>query len=102
MAGDAVALISVEPGPPLALEVSEDLPPPVELTVDAPPGALVVLYSDGLTDRRGGTGTELDIWALLDAVRDRRDPAGLADALVEAADSAGHAEDDTSVLVGRV
>jgi serine phosphatase RsbU (regulator of sigma subunit) len=61
-----------------------------------------VLYSDGLIDRRTTDGSEIDINALLTATSHLATPAQLADGLIEAAELAGAADDDTTVLVSRV
>lgn len=92
----------LEPGPPLALETTDGLPPPVELIMATPTGALLALYSDGVTERRGCAGAELEVGVLLAAAVGARTPAELADALVAAAEQAGPAEDDTSVLAARL
>jgi hypothetical protein len=96
------ARLEVEPGPPLALETADRLRPPRELVASLPAGAVVVLYSDGLTDRRTTDGREVDINALLAAVAHLSTPGEIADALLAAADDAGAADDDTTVLVSRV
>lgn len=105
LAGNGAVQLAVEPGPPLALETSDGLPPLPELETAAPAGGLLVLYTDGLTDRRGPNRAELDIAALLATHRTEAvdtTPSRLADALVAAADAAGPAADDTSVLVSRL
>jgi serine phosphatase RsbU (regulator of sigma subunit) len=66
-----------------------------------PTGTLVVLYSDGLVERRGVGAADLDVRALVTAARGST-PAEVADGLVAAADAAGQAADDTSVLVSRL
>jgi hypothetical protein len=100
--GPALQPLPIEPGPPLALETADGRAQPAELRSAVPAGAMVVLYSDGLTDRRGGHGAELDVADLLAGAGAAGSPGELADALVAAADAAGRVEDDTTVLVSRV
>jgi hypothetical protein len=100
LTADGVVEVAVEVGPPLALETYDALPLLAEARVPVPAGALLVLYSDGLVDRRGSGDTDLSVAALLASVRG--EPAEVAAALVAAADAAGRATDDTSVLVSRV
>jgi hypothetical protein len=59
---------------------------------------MLVLYTDGLTDRRGAQGSDV-VTLLAPAASGRLTPAEVVAALVLAADSVGPAEDDTSVLV---
>jgi hypothetical protein len=92
------APLELEPGQPLALETTELLPAPVEVAAHVPAGAMVVLYSDGLIDRRGPDRAELDIQVLVNATAGLTTPAAVAAALIDAADAAGPADDDTSVL----
>jgi hypothetical protein len=100
--GGVPDVLGVEPGPPLALETTDRLRPPRELVAPVPAEALVVLYSDGLTDRRTTHGRELDINELLVAAAHLATTAEIADALLAAADDAGPADDDTTVLVSRL
>jgi hypothetical protein len=97
------APLPVEPGAPLALETTAALPLLTELDVATEPG-LVVLYTDGLTDRRGPAGVEMEVLHLLAAVDAGAaiHPTSLADGLLAAAAAAGPAADDTSVLVSRI
>jgi serine phosphatase RsbU (regulator of sigma subunit) len=84
------------------------LPTYKEQTVELPPGAALVLYTDGLTDRRSradGSGhyTEAEAVALLrDAIVDASS-AGDASALALAAENAvpGDIDDDMAILVLR-
>ena len=96
--------LAVQPGAPLTLETNHGRLAVPELDAAAPAGALLVLYSDGLLDRRGPDGGELDVTALLEAAAGqlRSGPAAVADAVLAAADAAGPAEDDVSVLVNRL
>jgi hypothetical protein len=94
--------LAVEPGPPLALETTERLAVLPELTIAVEPGALLVLYTDGLTDRHGATGGEIDVRRLATAATGARSPAHAALAIVDAAEAVGAAEDDVSVLVARL
>lgn len=95
-------LLPVEPAPPLALSTAERLPTPAELVTRVPESALLVLYTDGLVDRRTAGGSELEIRCLLAAADDASAPADVADALIAAADAAGPADDDTAVVVSRL
>ena len=90
----------VEPGQPLALETGVGAACAVA-SFPVPAGALLVLQTDGLTDRRGPGGSrDVDLAALLPRpVPD--EPAALADALLRAADAVGPAQDDVTVLVVR-
>jgi hypothetical protein len=94
--------LGVEPGPPLALETTERLPVLRELTTVVEPGALLVLYTDGLTDRHGAEGGEIDVRRLAATAAGARSPAHAALAIVDAAEAEGPAEDDVSVLVARL
>jgi serine phosphatase RsbU (regulator of sigma subunit) len=84
------------------------LPTYKEQTVELPPGAALVLYTDGLTDRRSradGSGhyTEAEAVALLrDAILDAAS-GGDASALARAAENAvpGDIDDDMAILVLR-
>jgi serine phosphatase RsbU (regulator of sigma subunit) len=98
LAEDVQELLLV-PGPPLALETLPALPLPAEVAVELPPAALLVLYSDGLTDDRGDA--ELDPVVLGQAALGE-EPGAAADLLLAAADAAGPATDDVTVLVARL
>lgn len=63
-----------------------------------PPDALLLLHTDGLSDREGARGTEP--LALLHGV-EPRDPATVADLVLAAAERAGPATDDVAVMVVR-
>jgi hypothetical protein len=101
MTADGITELDLITAQPLALETTTELAAPVEWSGAVPAGAMLVLYSDGLIDRRGPDGTDLDVTVLL-AGTDAATPSGVADALVAAADAAGPAADDTSVLVSRL
>ena len=105
LVGDGTAReLALEPGAPLALETEALVPAGAEVTVLVDPGTLVVLYSDGLTERRGPGGSELAVQVLLDAAvaRAAAGPAAVADAVLHAANAAARGEDDTAVLVCRL
>lgn len=99
LTGSGVHEVPVEPGPPLAMETSGALPPLAEHCSPVPADALLVLYTDGLTDRRGAHG--IDGPALARAAAAARSPEEAATLLLAAAESAGAAVDDTSLLVAR-
>ncbi|MCA1712893.1 MAG: serine/threonine-protein phosphatase [Actinobacteria bacterium] len=96
---DAVVELPVVPGPPLALAALDALPPLAEHRALLPLGALLVLYTDGLTDDRGSV--ELDARELGRAAIGAL-PDQAASLLLAAADAAGPAVDDVSVLVARL
>jgi len=97
-AGRAVA-VDVEAGAPLALETVSAAPRP-ESTVEIPAGAVLLLHTDGLVERRAGHGVRLlDPVALATGLPDDLDTA--ADRLLAAADAVGPAEDDVSLLLAR-
>ena len=76
-------------------------PPPRAVTVPFPPGASLVLVTDGLVERRDRSLTE-GLALLLDvaATSDARSAAELADLLVDRFD-VGTADDDVAVVVVR-
>lgn len=87
--------------PPLAVRL-EHVPRP-QATADYRDGDTLVLYTDGLIERRG-EDIDAGLSRLVDAVRERRGlpPEELADGLLRAmADPAGQ-QDDISVLVARL
>lgn len=91
--------VAVDPGPPLVLELdgSAGL---VDAVGAVPVGALLVLYTDGLTDHRGPDGADLDAVSLAEAAGvGAASPEQAATLLLAAADAAGPAVDDTTVLV---
>lgn len=101
MTRDGLRELDVEPGPPLALDTAIGPLRLAEWTGAPAADALLVLYTDGLVDRRGPQASDLDIAALLRGAP-ATTPAELADALIAAAEAAGPAADDTSVLVSRL
>ena len=96
--------LALEPGAPLALETEALVPAGAEVSAAVEDGTLVVLYSDGLTERRGPGGAELPVEVLLTAAASAASggPAAVADAMLDAANAAGRPEDDTAVLVCRL
>ncbi len=97
--GDATFLEEAG-GPPLAAVEEQDPHPKAE--VPFPRGATLVLYTDGLVERRDRTLDE-GLAALRDAVRGHRglDVERLADAILGDLTPAGAAPDDTALVVAR-
>ena len=89
--------LEVPIGVPLGLETG---PEPAYATAHAvlPPGALLLLHTDGLGDREGARGTEP-----LDLLRGVPfgDPAEVADLVLAAAARVGPAADDVALMVVR-
>lgn len=96
----AVTALDVEPGLPLALAGSDPAGRPVR-TGCLPVGAVVVLWTDGLTERRSPHGASMVEAGELVAGRAVRDLEVLADEVLLAAASAGAAGDDVSLLLAR-
>lgn len=97
--GRPAVLLEVEPGPPLGvLPSSYD-----EVTVDLPVGTLVVLYSDGLVERRDESLTcGLERLRLVAEHAARlTDLEQVADDILEAMGLAGGGDDDIALLVLR-
>jgi hypothetical protein len=92
-------VVAVEPGPPLALEGGRpQARPEAEATLAA--RAAVLLHTDGLVERRTGRTVALvDPRQLAHGLP--HDLEAAADALLAAADAAGAAHDDVSVLLAR-
>lgn len=90
--------LAVRPGPPLALESGHD-ETWEQTRVDLPPGAVLLLHTDGLTDREGSRGT--DPLLLVPDPPALDDLAALAAGVLAAADRLGPAVDDVSLLVVR-
>lgn len=91
--------LTVQPGPPLALEAAT---PAVhsETSGTLPAGAVLLLYTDGLVERRTADGVRLlDAATLADGLPSDLELA--ADRLLAAADAAGPAQDDVSLLLLR-
>lgn len=97
----AVRHLEVEPGLPLALDTDA----PVarrSASVPMPDDAVLLLYTDGLTDRRGLDGPRpADALQLAEGLP-LDDLEAAADALLQAADAVGAASDDVSVLLARL
>jgi hypothetical protein len=91
--------IDVEPGPPLAL-TDRPLPQLTETAVYLPPGSVLFLYTDGLTERRSGDAVAMLDPRLLAADLDD-DLERAADAVLAAAQAAGQPLDDVSLLLAR-
>lgn len=89
--------VAVPTGLPLGLETGRD-EAYAAVRVVLPPGALLLLHTDGLGDREGARGTEP-----LDLVADvpLTDLATVADHVLAAAERAGAATDDVAVMVVR-
>ena len=87
-------------GAPLALGTG-DLPRP-KAEADFPPRATLVLYTDGLVERRG-RAIDDGLAALTDAVRRHRerDVEALADAVLDDLRHDGAAPDDTALVIAR-
>lgn len=91
--------LAVEPGPPLALGAGPAAVRP-ELHLEVPAGAVVLLYTDGLVERRTPDGVrQLEATTLAADLPD--DLAAAADRLLAAADAVGPAQDDVSLLLAR-
>lgn len=93
--------LAVEPAPPLAL-AGPSGGTAVEATWSVPRGSVLVLHTDGLTDRRTSDGVQM-----LDPVRLCAGISGsllqdMADAVLAAADAVAPASDDVSLLLVRV
>ncbi|MFE9751271.1 SpoIIE family protein phosphatase [Saccharothrix saharensis] len=75
--------------------------PYLDHTTDLPPGASVVLYTDGLVERRG-TVIDHGLQRLLDTVRDAHDlpPQALSDAITSSLLADGQ-DDDVALVVAR-
>ena len=75
--------------------------PYLDRTTDLPPGASVVLYTDGLVERRD-TVVDQGLQRLLDTVRDAHDlpPQALSDAITSALLADGQ-DDDVALVVAR-
>ncbi len=89
--------LEVPVGLPLALETGRE-DAYTEVRVLLPPRALLLLHTDGLTEREGARDTDP-----LSLVRDvpLGDPATVADQVLAAAERAGPAADDVALLVLR-
>lgn len=96
------APVDVPAGPPLALETGRQ-EAYEEVVVRLPADALLLLHTDGLTDREGARDT--DALALVRGLVAHdlalADLAGVADAVLAAAERAGPATDDVALMVVR-
>lgn len=91
--------VEVEPGPPLALE-GRVLPELAEVSVTVPRGTVLLLHTDGLTERRRDDQVQLlDAASLATGLGDDLEQA--ADAVLAAADRVGPKQDDVSLLLAR-
>lgn len=91
--------VEVEAGPPLALE-GRVLPGLAEVSVTVSPGTVLLLHTDGLTERRrDGQVQLLDAASLATGLGDDLESA--ADAVLAAADWVGPKQDDVSLLLAR-
>ncbi|MEX2290606.1 MAG: SpoIIE family protein phosphatase [Mycobacteriales bacterium] len=87
--------VAVVPGPPIGtLPGSYE-----EVVLDVPPGATLVLYTDGLVEQRG-QGLDTGLEALRRALEDLRlPPEAVADHLLESLGRSEGAADDVALLV---
>jgi serine phosphatase RsbU (regulator of sigma subunit) len=100
LTANGAASVSVEPGEPLALETGTGGPRP-STTAVLPRDALLLLHTDGLTDRRTASGTRsVDPLDLVPADR-AGDLEDLAERVLAAAEAVGPAGDDVSLLLVR-
>ena len=90
--------LPVPAGPPLALDTGRGQPYE-QVPVTLPPGALLLLHTDGLVDRSGARGT--DPLSLMHEIT-AAEPAQVLEQVLAAAEAAGRAVDDAAVLVVRV
>ena len=99
MLGAGPAVVEVEPGTPLGLETGYAAGTPV--TTSLPPGAALLLHTDGLLDRvRAGVTVPVDLDALLPS-GPADDLDAVADGLLRAAAAYGPAGDDVTLLLAR-
>lgn len=98
LTASGAVVLDVPTGVPLALETGREEAYQA-VAVVLPVGALLLLHTDGLTDREHARDTEP--LALVRGVH-QGDPATVADRVLAAAELAGPATDDVSVMVVRV
>ncbi|MBW3639054.1 MAG: serine/threonine-protein phosphatase [Actinobacteria bacterium] len=97
----AVVTLSLDPGEPLALEIGAGVARRTT-TYDLPVDAVLLLHTDGLTDRCTDAGTRVvEALELVSAGCDGSLDA-IADCVLAAAQTAGEAGDDVSLLLVRV
>jgi hypothetical protein len=97
---DGVVELGAPPGPPLALDgqPAERCP---ERSWPVPAGSVVLLHTDGLTDRRAAGGVSVLDAARLCAGRGPSDLESLADGVLSSAAAAGLPGDDVSLLLAQ-
>lgn len=101
LAAGAVHQIQVEPGLPLAL-ASDEAAQRRGASLALPHDSVLLLYTDGLTDRRGLDGPRPAEALELAAGLPLDDLEAAADALLARADAVGAPSDDVSVLLARL
>ena len=90
-------LLDVDPWPPLGAVPVDQLEPPAETVLQIAPGESLVLYSDGLVERRGEV-LDVGLDRLTGLATGGQDPDALCEALMSMCrDPSG--EDDATVLV---
>jgi putative methionine-R-sulfoxide reductase with GAF domain len=91
-------LVELRPGPPICSRLANT---PVDSTIDLAPGATLIVYTDGLVERRGESITDG-----LERLRDvfyAGEPDQVCHTVVEALiGSAEQATDDTALLIARI
>jgi hypothetical protein len=87
--------VAVPPAAPLGLRLPGAWLPAGESRLDLPPGGCLIAATDGLVDR----GVEVDLDAVVGALRPGLAPDALLDAVLAACEAIGPAEDDVTVLV---
>ena len=97
---DGPVPLAVDPAPPLALD-APGVTSIAEATWPVPPGSVLLLHTDGLTDRRTADGVRMLEPTALCAGIDTTSLGEAADALLAAADAVAPASDDVSLLLVR-
>lgn len=87
--------VGLEPAQPLGLRLDGPWVAAPDVLLRLPLGSRLLASTDGLVDRR----TEVDLDAVVGGLCPDLDAQGVLDAVVEACDGAGPAEDDVSVAV---
>lgn len=90
-ADGSIALMDLSPGPPLGAAGAHQ-----QATLALPPGSMLVLFTDGLFERRG-EDLDVGIDRLVGVIRDQRDKG--VDAVADAVVAGGGTADDACVLV---
>ena len=93
-------VLPLEPGVPLALDTGSERAARAA-TAELPVGAALLLYTDGLLDRRGPDGPRAADPVALAGWRSIRDLDRLADEVLAAADEVGAQGDDVTLLLAR-